>query len=429
MGYFNNLWQSLWGFENWDADGDGQDDFFIFDPRADFSEYSTDIRKIQAVFTNPAVLKVFKLQCDMYSLSKTYVYRDEKPLKNDSALNALKNPNPFQSEEQFKWDYMFWKMIGNAYCYVDSDSASAESNKLYFLDPSKIQWPDKLRQYKDKIVLSDSLLKEINDCELVYLYDDGTTFKIKWGRILHVSDLTNGSGNWFKGRSVIDSIYEIISNSKESIRSKNVNVRYSGKYMVAGKSDPSDVTKVPLGRTEKEDIERKTNSRKTVTAVKSMVDIKRFVETAAIVGELDQSYFSDYFKIGQMFGIKKEVLDASLNGSTYENQAEATGSYVEFTLTPSSQLFYSRLAKRFGYTTKEILTSWDHLSFMQLFEKRRAETLKIKADTLIVLMKAGIKIEEINVILDTNFTELDYEAAQRTSIARQQNEGSAVKNK
>lgn len=428
MGYFNNLWQSLLGFETW-RDEEGHEDFFTFDPGADFSEFSTDLKKIYAVFTNPAVLKVFKIQCDMFSLGKTYVYRDNKELQNDPVLEILKNPNPFQSEEQFKWDYMFWKMIGNAYCYVDSNSAYSSSNKLYFLDPSKIIWPEKLKQYRDKIVLSDALMKEINDAEIIYQYDDGSSLKIKWGNILHVSDLTNGSGNWFKGRSTIDAIYEIISNSKEAIRSKNVNVRYSGKFMVAGKVDEKDVTKTQLSTPEKRDIEQKTNSRKTVTAVRSMVDIKRFVENASIVGELDESFFNDLFKVGSMFGIKKEVLDASLNGSTYENQAEATGSYVEFTLSPSSLLFYNRLAKRFNYTTKQIITSWDHLSFMQLFEKRRAETTKIKIESLLNLMKVGVKLEEINTILDTNFTQLDYERAERTSTNQnRQIAGSATEN-
>lgn len=414
MGYFNNLWQSLWGFETW-RDKDGQEDFFTFDPGADFSEFSTDIRKIYAVFTNPAVLKVFKLQCDMFSLGKLYVYRDGKELKNDPILNLIKNPNPFQQQEQFLWDYMFWKMIGNAYCYIDSDSVSSDSNKMYFLDPSKIQWPDKLRVYRDKIILSSELLKEINDTEISYQYDDGTNIKIKWGRITHISDLTNGAGNWFKGRSTIDAMYEIISNSRESVRSKNVNVRYSGKFMVAGKADEKDTTKIPLTNTEKIDIERKTNMRKTVTAVKSLVDIKRFVENASIVNELDESYFSDYFKIGSMFGIKKEVLDASLNGATYENQAEATGSYVEFTLAPSGNLFTNPISKRFNYNTKEILMSWDHLSFMQLFEKRRAETTKIKIETMERLVKMGVTVDEINVILDTNFTSIDYARAERTA--------------
>ncbi len=322
------------------------------------------------------------------------------------------------------WDYMFWKMIGNAYCYVDSDSAASDTNKLYFLDSSKMTFPQILIDNKDKIVLSEDLLKQINDAEIIYRYDDGSSIKLKWGRITHVSDLSNGTGNWFKGRSTIDAMYEIIANSKESIRNKNVNVRYSGKFMVAGKNDPNDVTKNPLGTDEKRDIERKTNGRKTVTAVKSMVDIKRFVETAAIVGELDESYFSDYFKIGSMFGIKKEVLDASLNGATYENQAEATGSYVEFTLTPSAQLFLNSLSRRFKYTTKKILMSWDHLSFMQLFEKRRAETTKLKIESMERLVKMGVNIEEINVILDTNLTSIDYERAERTARTNQSQQAS-----
>lgn len=428
MNWISNAWDWMWGFERW-QDEDGREDFFTFDPGADFSNFSTDQKKIYAVFTNPAVLRVFKLQCDMFSLSKTYVYSNGKERVNDAVLNLLKNPNPFQSEEQFKWDYMFWKMIGNAYCYVDSDSALSDTNKLYFLDPSKMEFPDKMRTFMDKLVFSEAMLNELNDCEITYRYNDGSSVKIKWGRITHVSDLTNGTGNWFKGRSTIDALYEVISNSKEAIRNKNVNVRYSGKFMVAGKQSEADVTKTPLGNSEKLDIEQKTNSRKTVTAVKSMVDIKRFVETASIVGELDESYFSDFFKIGSMFGIKKDVLDASLKGSTYENQAEATGSYVEFTLSPSANLFYNRLAKRFKYTTKEIVASWDHLSFMQLFEKRRAETTKLKIESLERLVKMGMPIDEINTTLDTNFTTIDYDRAERTATSQnRQASGSATEN-
>lgn len=414
MNWFSRSWQSLWNspLERWG------NDWFIIDPASDFSEFTTDVYKIRAVFSNPAVLKVFKLQCDMYSLNKKYVYRDEKVVKNDPLLTLLRNPNPFQAQEQFDWDYMFWKMIGNAYCYVDSDSVQSENNKLYFLDPSKMTFPPILQKFKDKIILSDALLNELNDSEIEYRYDDGTSIKIKWGRITHVSDLSNGTGNWFKGRSTIDSLYEIIANSKASIRSKNINVKYAGKYMVAGKADPSNVTQMPLGADEKESIESKMNGMKTVHAVKSMIDIKRFIENAAIIGDLDESFFSDYFKIGSMFGIKKEVLDASLNGATYENQAEATGAYVEFTLAPSANLLLSALAKRFKYTTKELIASWDHLSFMQLFEKRRAETTKLKVETMERLVKMGITIDEINVILDTNFTTIDYDRAERTSQSR-----------
>jgi hypothetical protein len=52
---------------------------------------------------------------------------------------------------------------------------------------------------------------------------------------------------------------------------------------------------------------------------------------------------------------------------------------------------------------------------MQVFAKERSETLKIQTESLLNLMKAGVKLEEINETLDTNFTELDYASAQRTT--------------
>jgi hypothetical protein len=48
---------------------------------------------------------------------------------------------------------------------------------------------------------------------------------------------------------------------------------------------------------------------------------------------------------------------------------------------------------------------------MQTFAKERAETEKIKSQSLLNLMKAGVKMEEINKMLDLELTELDYESA------------------
>lgn len=416
LSWFKNIWQSLFGFETW-HDEDGREQFFTLDPNADFSDYSSDVRKIVAVFTNPAVLKVFKLQCDTFSLGKFYVYDEDKEVKNDPLLRTLSSPQPFQQTSQWLWDFMFWKMIGNAYLYVDSDSPTSDTNKLYWLEASKITWPDTLIKYKDKIVLSDKALQEINDAVLTYTYDDGSTFRFKWSRVTHVSDLTNGTGNWFKGRSTIDTLYEIISNSRASVRSKNINVRYTGKYMVAGKTDVDNINEMPLGEPEKRDIERQANGTKAVTAVKSMIDIKRFIERADVIKQLDDSYLSDYFKIGTLWGIPRDVLEASLEGSTYENQEKSTGRQVEYTLIPAGEALCNPLSKRFGYTTKKLVISWDHLGFMQVFEKDRAETAKIKSETLLNLMKANVSVDNINRILDTNFeaNELDYEPAKRTN--------------
>lgn len=421
MGFLTDWWNNLWGepiTERWG------NDWFIFDPSADFNYYAQDKKKIAAVFTNPAVLKVFKLQCDMFSLAKPYVYLNGREKVNDPVLNLFKYPNPFQQKSQLLWDYMFWKMIGNAYIYVDSDSVQSDSNKIYFLDPAKMNFPQYMVDMRDKIVLSDATLKEINNQLITYTYADGTTQKMKWGRISVVSDLSNGVGNWFKGPSTIDAMYEIISSSAKSIKSKKINVDFAGKYMVAGQADPTNVTQLPLSDTEKQDIESKMNGRKTVHAVKSMIDIKRFVERADIISELDASYWDDYFKIGSLFNIPKDVLEASLKGATFENQEKATARHVDYTLAPAGELFTNSFERRFGYTNREIVLSWDHLPFTQAFAKDRAATDKLKTEALLNLMKAGVKIEEINSTLDTNFSELDYEPAKRANQTGNNNQNS-----
>lgn len=414
MNWWQQLGASIFGLNDYIVEQWGSD-LFMLDPNADFTNFSNDRLKIQAVFSNPAVLKVFKLQCDMFSLGEVYVYRNGKALENDPFLTLINNPNPFQQKSQLLWDYMFWKMIGNAYCYVDSDSAQSDSNKLYMLDSYKMMFPSEMNQYRDKIVLSKATENTINDIPLTYNYADGTQQLIKWGRITFIPDMSNGTGNWFRGNSTIDAIYQIIANSKAAPRSKNITVRYAGKYMVAGQQDPNNVNELPMGEVERQDIEQKMNGLKNVHAVKSMIDIKRFVETSAIIEDLDKSYWDDYFKIGSIYGIPRDVLEASLSGSTYENQEIARCAHVDYTLQPAGNQFMNALAKRFGYTTKSIAMSWDHLPFTQASAKLKAQGDLFLSQALINLMKAGVKIDEINSTLDSEFTELNYDTANQAN--------------
>lgn len=417
MNWFQQLGASLFGLNDYIVENWGND-LFMLDPRADFDNFSNDKLKILAVFANPAVLKVFKLQCDMFSMGEVYVYRNKKSVETDPFIRLINNPNPFQQKSQFLWDFMFWKMIGNAYCYVDSDSAQSDTNKIYMLDSSKMMFPSVMNNYKDMIVLSSQTENDINDIPVRYSYTNGTGIDIKWGRITHIPDLSNGTDNWFKGRSTIDALYQIIANSKAAPRSKNISVRFSGKYMVAGQADPANVTAMPMAEDEKRDIETKMNGVKNVMAVKSMIDVKRFVEKSAIIGELDKSYWDDYFKVGSLFGIPRDVLEASLNGSTYENQEIARGAHVDYTLQPAGDQLMNALTKRFGYTTKSIVISWDHLPFTKASAKLKAQGDFFMSQALINFMKAGVKVDEINSILETEFTDLNYVTANQASTSQ-----------
>lgn len=384
------------------------------DGKVKYNDYSDDVKKLEAIFSNPALLKVFALQCDLFSLGKVYVYKEGKEIDNDPFLEMIKKPNPFQKESQFLWDMMFWNMVGNTYAYCDSKIVSSD-NLLYILENNKMYFPTEMRTYQDKIVLSKGTQKKISDFHIDYKYCDGSASKFQWGKIIHTPDLTNGTGNWFRGASRIDALFKIVSNSEASMDALNVNIRYSGKFMVAGQADPNNVTQLPMGENEKQDIEQKMNGRKTVHAVKSMIDIKRFVDDLASL-KLDEIQLAQYFLIGSMYGIPKDVLEA-FNSGTYENQEKARGAFVSYCLAPKGKLFFEGFASFFGYDEqgKEIVIDWEHLPFMQVFAKERAETEKIKSETLLNYMRAGVKKEEINEVMDTKFTELNYEPIQRTA--------------
>ena len=379
---------------------------------AKYIDYSSDTKKLAAIFSNPAMMKVFALQCDLFSLGRIKVMKDGQPVDNDPYIDMLKRPNPFQVQGQFLWDMMFWNMVGNTYNYCENTYISSDNN-LYVLESNKIEFPSEMMAAKDKLVLSKASIKKIGDFRVKYTYADGGTTYIPWGRIIHTPDLTNGTGNWFRGASRIDSLYKIISNSEASMDALNINLQFSGKFMVAGKTDMANVNQQPMSEGEKNDIETKLKSKKNVHAVKSMIDIKRFVENIGNL-KLDEINLAQYFLIGSCYGIPRDVLEA-FNSGTYENQEKARGAFVSYCLQPKGNLFLEGHANFFGYNAqgKSIIIDWEHLPFMQVFAKDRAETEKIRSQTLLNYMIAGVPIDEINATMGTQYSELNYDTAAR----------------
>lgn len=373
-----------------------------------FNDYTSENRKLAMVLSNPAVLKVISLQCDLFSMGKVYDYDQDDNIieeKDSEILQMLKKPNPFQSRAQFLWDFMFWNMMGTAYLYIDSSVIG--ENKMYFLDPRKIDWPYDLDKMRDKLVFSPQKLKEMDKMIITYRYDDGTTFKFPLSKLIVITDLTNSLGNWHKGPSRLEALYKIVSNSEYALDSKNINVRYTSKFLVGSSNDTS---KMGLSTEEKEDIETKVDSmEKKVWAVKTPVEIRRFVENLANL-QLDQAYLADYFLIGNMYGIPRDVLEA-YNSATYENQEKARAAHVNYCFDPKGNQFMNAIEDHFGYENNLVM-SWDHLPFMQVFEKERAEVAKMKIESLNLLLQMGVKLDQANEFLDTNF-ELNEESVQQ----------------
>jgi len=374
----------------------------VIDASTKFNNFGQDKLKLAAVLSNPACLKVFSLQCDLFSLGKVYVYKDEEELKDDPFLKLINNPNPMQSGSQFLWDYMFWNMLGNDYCYVDSANVEKVGNRMYHMEPFKICWPKDMQENADKFIFSDDTLKAYSKKNVQYRYNDGSVFNFPLDRLVKSHDLTNGIGNFFKGPSRLDALYKVISNSEASLDAKNINVRFSGKFLVGS---VNEVSKLGLAEEEKDDIKNKLDgSSQRVYPLRTMVDIQRFVSDLGAL-QLDQAYLADYFLIGSMFNIPRDVLEANVS-STFENQEKARMSHVSYTLQPKGNDWMNSFERHFGYVQlgKNIIIDWMHLPFTKVFEKQNADTEAVKVATMEKLLSLGVPIEEVNKFLDTNFT-------------------------
>ena len=376
------------------------------------------------------MMKVIALQCDLFSLGEIKVLdKSGQPIENDPFLTLINQPNPFQTKSQFLWDYMFWQMLGTAYCYCDSEVVEKPDNRLYFLDPSKIEWPKSLSDDRDKLIFSsDTFKKTQKTTNLTYRYFDNSTYKFPLNRLIISTDLTNGTGNWYKGASRIDALYKVITNSEEALNAKNINVRYSGKFMVAGTSDPNDTTRLPLGEEEKQDIETKMNGSKQVHAMKSLIEIKRFVENMKVL-ELGDAFMEDYYIIGLEYGIPRDVLEASATGSTYENQEKARMAHISYCLQPKGNELMNAFERKFGYVDgRNIVMDWSHLPLTAVFEEAKAKVKESKIKSLGELLKLGVPLDEANEYLGLTFTVDEAKRLQNGQGQNQQggNQGSAV---
>lgn len=379
----------------------------LVEGKAQFNDQVSDLEKLEAVLNSPAVLKVFALQCDLFSLGKIRIYQGEKELKKDPALDRLANPNPFQTQSQLLWSAMFWNMIGNIYITMNSKVVTNTDTKIYTLEHRKMEFPQDMIDRSDKLIFSNSTLKTYLDKKITYRYDDGTSTEISLNDIICISDLTNSLGNWFKGPSRLDALYKVVANSEQALDAENINLDFSKKFLVAGQQNPKDVSKLPMAPEEKKDIETKLMGNKPVHAIKSMIEIQRFVSDLNALALPDQ-YLAQFFLIGSMYNIPRDVLELYAS-SKYENQEKARAGHVSYTLDPKGQDLMERFSQVWGYPAmgKKIVIDWSHLSFMQVFEREKTETQLKKTIALTNLAKLNVPIDEANAFLGTKFTEYE----------------------
>lgn len=362
-----------------------------------FISFRSEYEKLMYAVKNPAFLKVASLQCDTFSLGKFELRQKGEKVESHPLIELLKNPNFYQETSDFLWEWMFWLMLGSSPIRATANNFNSLTPPLLIpLEPMNLDFP---KISNPKTILTRETFESNREKYFKYHVGSGKVLNIPGYDMIVKNDLGIDSG--IKA-SRIEALMKIIQNNENAIDSQNINIRYAGRFMISGQSDVDDVTVLPMGQDEKEDIERKSLSRRPVEAVKSMIQIQKYVKDKMFL-TLGESFLQTYQQIGSMYGIPKDVLEA-FKSSTFENQEKAMGRQVTYTLEPKARMLCGAILNHFEMNKEFTLElKYDHLPFMQVFEIERMERKEKTIDIFSKLRALGVSVEQANEYLGTNF--------------------------
>lgn len=374
-----------------EKDSGGNWFYTMFSTRGNQNQILTADAKLRTILRSTAAMIVFTMQSDMFSLGKINAKDTPEFIKT-----LRSKPNYKSGWTQFYWDYMFWVMTGTAYLYKSGGKILDDNNTVEWLNPAKLMWEPRIVQKMMDFIFTKATYKDVTSQTVRYTQSNGKVKYIPIGDITPIHDLSSGmNDNYYVGISRVDALYKIISNSEEILDAENINVRFSGKWMVSGKQDPSNVQQLPMGLEEKLDIEEKVNNGKNVQANKSQIDIKRFTDNLA-AQKFDDAFWAQVYTIAKMYNIPKDVVEAYMTGgkgATYENQEKAMVRHIEHTLKPKGEELCDALENSFD-NVKDIEMSWSHLASYNVFEVEKQNVVTLKLNNAILAKENKLNLAD-----------------------------------
>lgn len=395
MGLFNSIFGLIKKPTTVERDSNGGWFFSMFSSKT----YYKKLNQKDAYIFNPAVHKSVSLIKNTGSLANFNLYENDK-LKVKNFLYTIKpKPNPYQTWTEFVSDYLFWISMGTAYYYKDSGIIEKNRNH-YWLDPCNFD--NKTKQLFEKLGKkpTSSNKTEIDLKHIIKYNFNGTqTIDIPLKQVVPIhSDLS--FNNWYEGRSVLDALEKIVSNSESSLDAKNINLHFVQKFLLFAKNVGADHMAVLNGFTdsnEKNDLKQKALSdEKVLVSGADNIELKRFVEKFKELG-LDESFLNDYLLVGLLFDIPLDLLDSWLKGkgltSQGDSQEKSMVRFIEMCIMPKLQKLTDVMELTMN-PNQEVKAEFTHLGFMRVVEREKQESIKLWLENEKLAKEIGLNTED-----------------------------------
>jgi hypothetical protein len=341
--------------------------------------FANSEKYLETSLSNPVLLAIIALRSKIYSQMKiTHLNSAGKPIENSPIIQLFKQPNFFQSQEDFLFQQM-WFLSATGTNLTYKINALSETKSIYNLIPSEINLNDS--QKVKSFISTKAELKSYGDRKIIYTLD-GQTFNISIKDLIPTYDLANGLtiNSLMSSPSRLKGISKTIENIEENLLSKNVNLKMSQKYLMASQGDGNEAQ---IQEGDRKDILSKISN-------KSLLITNANVKAQHLVSDMKRLYLDEQFSNDALtcllaFDMSKDILNYfSTGSSTYENKEKAMLDYIQNSIQSDANNTMNSFASSFGLIDKgeSLKASYDHLPVMQLIMKTKIETLQLYINTL-----------------------------------------------
>lgn len=365
------------------------------------SGYDRDCDYLELACENIALLTIHDLRSTMFSRARVCVLdRDGNEIPNDPFLAKIADPNFSDSQQDFLYKHLFFKGLGtnttrvihrNKTKTVDSISA------IVHLIPSNVNYND-INKF-NSFVFASSDKKEVLSREIEYTLGD-KVHKIPLSELIMFFDIASGlePDSYFRSSSKVTALMPELRNIEEAQKAKNINLKFSSKFIVSGKKDAGhdQFQDVVLDPQERQDIEEKVYH-KDILVNPNGLDVHSLANNFNNL-MYDQGMANDFLRVAGAWGLSKEVVSWFAEGQdTYSNKKEAVVGWIQNSIMYEAEDFCNSYSTYLGYTAegKKIAFKYDHLPIMRAYQEEvKTKSQKNQIDIAKGLIDLGFTIDE-----------------------------------
>jgi len=323
---------------------------------------------------HPVLFPILSLRAKMVSQAKILHLDDnDVEIKNSDVLKLLKNPNYFQSQQDFIFQMVYFMgSNGGNYTYTPTASNLILPKQIYNLVPNQID-TNKIEEI-DTFFKSESEFKEFGKRRIKYNLN-GKDIPIEIRNIIPMYDVANGlvSNSWLTSPSRVKAIEVPLLNIEELLKSKNINAKMSQKYL-ATSQDQFNGASVPMQAEDKDSVKR-VLKKESLHVTNGNVKVEHLVNNLKNLA-LDPQISAESQICLLNFGLNNDVLNFFAGGSsTFENQEKGEIRAYQNEIQSIADNIANSLTS--GLNIKgRLVFSFEHLPIMQKVLADKVDSFK-----------------------------------------------------